>query len=623
MADSQETTRTALVCFATETGTAQDLADETAVVLERLKFSVDVQEADTIAIPSLRNYDLIVFSVSTTGQGDFPANARKFWTSLLRKKLGPTTLDDVKYALVGLGDSSYPKFNFAARKLDKRLHQLGAERLLDSCEADEQDDDSTDGAFIAWLPLFRNAVLQYFPLSDGNEALPDDVDLPPKWRLERQYPESNGCLRSGAYIHDGATNYDERPLPAACLVTLKSNARLTPSEHWQDVRLLTLETPKRLEYFPGDALAILPKNSRESVNTLVEHLKWTHDADIPIRLVPTAESANLSTYRNPPLTIGFFEHSTSLREVLTNYLDINAIPRRSFFARIARYTTNAMHKERLLEFTQADYLDEYYDYATRPRRSILEILQEFDSVKIPWQEAVNVIPALRPRQFSIASGGKLKYFDGGTRFELLVAIVKYRTIIKRIREGVCTRYLASLAVGSTLQVVVKTEGRFYSKLNQMLGPKILIGPGTGVAPLRALIYEEHLRLGGMNQQSAIRLFYGSRNQAADYFFRKEWEKLATENDGRLQLIVNTAFSRDQPQKVYVQDSIREASLVVREMILQGAAIIVCGSSGSMPKAVREAIVCALCSDASMTRRDAEGLLSTLETQGRYKQETWS
>ena len=66
----------------------------------------------------------------------------------------------------------------------------------------------------------------------------------------------------------------------------------------------------------------------------------------------------------------------TLRQLLTEYLDINAIPRRSFFAKIAHFTEDEMQKERALEFTDPQYLDEYFDYATRPRRSILEVLQE-------------------------------------------------------------------------------------------------------------------------------------------------------------------------------------------------------------------------------------------------------
>jgi sulfite reductase alpha subunit-like flavoprotein len=309
-----------------------------------------------------------------------------------------------------------------------------------------------------------------------------------------------------------------------------------------------------------------------------------------------------------------------------------------------------MHRERLLEFTDPQYLDEYFDYATRPRRSILEILQEFDSVQLPWEEVTNIFPLMRPRQFSVASGGVLKTNpDESTRFELLVAIVKYRTVIKRIREGVCTRYLGQLPVGTTLQVSLKTEGRF-SKLSELAGEShILIGAGTGIAPLRALIHEKAVP----NQDlGKTLLFFGCRNEKSDYFFRDEWTAICTQNAGALEVI--SAFSRDQNRKVYVQDRIRERSDLIWEFLRKrNATVVVCGSSGQMPKAVRQALVDALVQQAAKrithtrtgspdvaadgrgesdgdedeesiaTQEDAERYLAKLEKLNRYKQETWS
>lgn len=141
--------RSALILYGTETGTSQDIAEEVGRCLERLHFHTDVTGLDNASLGHMSLYPscITVFVVATTGQGDFPDNARKFWKSLLRRKLSPSTLTETDYAVVGLGDSSYPKFNWAARKLDKRLRQLGATSIIESCEADEQGDDSTDGAF--------------------------------------------------------------------------------------------------------------------------------------------------------------------------------------------------------------------------------------------------------------------------------------------------------------------------------------------------------------------------------------------------------------------------------------------------------------------------------------------
>ena len=628
--------RSALVLYGTETGTSQDLAEEVGRSLERLLFDVDVIGCDNATLQDFWSYDLTVLLISTTGQGDFPTNACKLWKNLLRRKLPPTLLAGVRYGLVGLCDSSYPKFNWAARKLEKRLLQLGAQPILESCEADEQGEDSTDGAFLSWLDQFRSAVMTRFPVPDRQEPL--GQDLPSKWVLQeardvhsRRTPmaEINGGPGLGLRLPD--------VLPDCFSATLELNARITPTTHWQDVRLLRLCTPDKRAYLPGDALAISPENMLGDVNSLIDLMGWQDVADVALVVKSTRPNREASRLRAPPVSLRPEHDQVTLRHLLTRYLDINAIPRRSFFAAIAKYTTDSMHSERLLEFTEPKYLDEYYDYATRPRRSIIEILQEFDSVKIPWQEAINVFPTLRPRQFSIASGGALKAASNGTVFELLVAIIKYKTVIKRTREGVCTRYLAQLPAGLTINIALRTEGRFADEKQLARSNHLLIGAGTGIAPLRALVHEKVLRTFG---DTSTTLVFGARNVDADYFFSEEWAAFAeTQADQALNLKVFPAFSRDQKQKFYVQDQVRMQANRLHSLLMdRKTVVIVCGASGQMPKAVRQALVevirhfpsvvaqhqeHAVNGNVQMSVSAAEQFIATMEKEGRYKQETWS
>lgn len=425
------------------------------------------------------------------------------------------------------------------------------------------------------------------------------------------------------------------PTPGMLRASLNQNSRLTPLTHWQDVRHLTLVTSQRVNYAPGDTLTLFPKNSEENVDHFLDLMGWTSIADRPIHFKPTTSVDDLRIYPPPPIPNLRFGSKATLRELLINHLDITAIPRRSFFSSIAHFTNDEMQKERLLEFTNPEYIDELYDYTTRPRRSILEVLQEFESVKIPWQWIGNVLPILRGRQFSIASGGDLKVSEnGGSKFELLVAIVKYRTVIKKIREGVCTRYLATLPEGSEIDVLLQKGGLHIAK-SEAQRPVIMIGPGTGVAPMRSLIWERLAWAQRMKAQQQSNgnntingdlpavgesvLFFGCRNRDADYFYQDEWEELR----GKLGLRVFTAFSRDQKQKVYVQDLVREqAELVYRLLHEQSGMVYICGSSGRMPQAVREALIEVFQQGGSMEREVAEAYLLDMEKEGRYKQETW-
>ena len=326
--------------------------------------------------------------------------------------------------------------------------------------------------------------------------------------------------------------------PVHLEATLLSQDRLTPKSHWQDVRLFEFSSAP-VDYGPGDVLTIYPQNAEENVTELLHLMRWDEIADAPVTLIPAVRQPSSNQTHPLPALSSSTNMRTTLRYIIQNHIDLNAIPRRSFFATLAHFASDENQKERLIEFTKPELVDELYDYTTRPRRSILEVLQEFDSVRLPWKWAVSLFPHIRGRQFSIASGGALKYDRmGRTRFQLLVAVVEYRTVIKKLRRGLCTRYLTSLREGSRLRVTL-SRSSMQVDLNK---PAIMIGPGTGVAPLRAMIHERML----LEQSSAVKLnpmvlVFGNRNRSADFFFEDEFESVV--GQGRLRLL--TAFSRDQ------------------------------------------------------------------------------
>lgn len=657
--------RTALILYGSETGNAQDVAEELGRLVERLHFLTRVSDMNSVDISTLFQYTFTIFAISTTGQGDIPANAGGFWKSLLRRRLPPDYLQEINFTTFGLGDSSYPKFNWAARKLHKRLSQLGAREIYSRGEADEQHPEGLDGSYLPWSVELRTHLLHRYLLPDNASPIPADVLLQPKWTLdidsglevesispkdscrEEQSIDGSAPIPSeyqgpGPPSTKAIPTNDLLPIQGSLRSTLNENVRVTPKSHWQDVRHLTFTIESPIHYLPGDVLNIIPKNFPEDVEQFLRIMGWGSQADKPIRFVPTFASANLQKYPPPPIPHLLPYPQLTLRSLLTNYLDITSIPRRSFFSIITHFTKDMMHKERLLEFTNPDYIDELYDYTTRPRRSILEVLQEFESVKIPWQWVGTVLPVLRGRQFSIASGGSLKSVLNGTsqqtRIELLVAIVKYRTVIKKIRQGVCTRYLAALPAGTQMNVLLQRGGLGISQA-EATRPVVMIGPGTGVAPLRSLIWErlawakqqknqQHEALSVTDESTSPEqisptgenvLFFGCRNEHSDYFFADEWKFLQE----RLGLEVFTAFSRDQKQKVYVQDLVREQSCLVYRLLHKKQGIVyICGASGKMPQAVREALIEVFQKEGTVDRASAEKYLMSMEKEGRYKQETW-
>ncbi|KAF3902874.1 hypothetical protein AA313_de0208153 [Arthrobotrys entomopaga] len=641
--------RNITILYASETGTTEDYAQELGRTLERLHFTVRMTEMDLFEPRHLLSTPLAIFMCPTTGQGDMPENMQKFWRFLLRKKLPPNLLRDMKFTSFGLGDSTYPKFNWAVRKLHKRLLQLGAQDFYIRGEGDAQHEEGTDGALIPWVEGLSSKLLELFPLPTGVEPLPSHHLLPPKPTVSLD--DTKEAYTSTSYTSNIAVNRG----PNSFTVTVEKNDRLTPQTHFQDVRLFTFSSSHPPSHAPGDALSILPTNPESVVSEAIQILNLPIHPDQPLLITQTSPHPQNQN----------FIHPLTLRTLLTHHLDVTAIPRRSFFTFCAAFTDDETHRERLIDFTDPKYAEELWDYTTRPRRSILEVLQEFGSVKIPLAYLVEMIPRIKARLFSIASskeqytplipssppqppelandktegekvveqiptdkGQIVKSAQKGEKYrlDLLIAIVKYRTVIKRIRRGMCTHYLSELQPGDTLNVTLTRGGlgTSTSKIPSHI-PIIMVGPGTGVAPMRAMIYERIHFI--KTQESTLKpgkmlLFFGCRGRESDYYFGDEWSILQEEY-GTGVFEVKTAFSRDGEEKHYVQHLIKESKRKVWRLAAEmGGAVYVCGSSGRMPQAVREALIEVFEEVGGMGREEAEGYLLGMEGEGRYRQETW-
>lgn len=668
--------RTLMVLYGSETGSAQDYAYEVSRSAQRLHFDTRVMAMNDLELSFLPNLPLVIFVTSTTGQGDVPANMSTFWRFLLRKKLPQDFLSNLWFTSFGLGDSTYLKFNWAVKKLHKRVLQLGGREVCLRGEGDEQHPEGIDSTFLPWLKALFERLLVMWPLPEGVQRIPDHIPLPREYVLEFDLSETmNKSMASGSPTGLCISR------PNSHLATIHRNERVTSKTHWQDVRHLTFTTSEDITYYPGDVLSLSPQNLARDVSAFLALQGWDSIADIPLKIAPTMYLTSLSTSSSnlpvPPPPIPNPISPLTLRTLLTHHLDFTAIPRRSFFSHIANYTIDPRHKERLLEFVDPENVDELWDYTTRPRRTILEVLQEFGSVKLDWQEGLlcgGGIGIIRERLFSIASsqqGMHLTRSYGTTNkpgyssldetflapnhtVEILAAIVKYQTVLKRPRTGLCTRWLTTLSTGDKVNIVITRNvggagtSFFRSTSAELERPVIMICPGTGVAPMRSLAWER-LSIGIVQGKKTgdMLLFFGCRNREADFFFKGEWERWQHnhENDdgsiteqgnghdnvsrckyGSRKVFV--AFSRDQKQKHYVQNLIHEHTAAVFHALHdQEGVVYVCGSSGRMPQAVREALIMVFEQGGpeegeKMGRGQAEKYLVDMERTGRYRQETW-
>lgn len=465
--------------------------------------------------------------IATTGQGDPPANMQQFWRLLLRKNLPANMLQDLKYGVLGLGDSSYQKFNFAAKKLNRRLAQLDGKELLPIGLADDQHDLGIDAVIDPWIKKLWDEVGNTFNISVEDKIGEENLIIE---RFDVAVIESgqlssmNNLCRSqnDIYAHEEVLMKDQ-----VRIGTIVENKRTTTEDHFQDVRLIQIQADN-VEYQPGDVVYVRPKNSVEQVKHFFNIL---HEHDI--KLFPdTVIQVSQKDIKVPSV----LQRSLTLGEIVEQYWDLNFKPRRSTMYTLSLISENKLEKEKLREFSSSTGQEELYDYINRPRRNILELLVDFPHTtdRLNVKVLFEIMSPIKPRAYSIASSLKAT----PNAIQILIAVIRYKTKMQEPRFGLCSKWLSSLKSNDKV-VFWLQKGTFQFAKNK---PMILIGPGTGLAPFRSLLLE---RAAVDESLKDYALFFGCRYKEKDYHCKEDLEKLSKEKD----LKVFCAFSRDQEHKM--------------------------------------------------------------------------
>ncbi|CAM6086168.1 unnamed protein product [Calypogeia fissa] len=642
--------RKLLILYATETGNAQDVAERIAREATRRHYRPVLQSTESYEPGALPMENSVVFVASTCGQGDAPSAMKNFWRYLLRKSLGKSWLRGVHYAVFGLGDSGYQKYNIVAKKLDRRLADLGGEEIVSKGLGDDQHRSGYEAALDPWLATFWAAMRERFPLPDGVfDPNPKDFGSAtldrPKFRVTyheppthaqlstlttadhpasqsvqekwMEYQHARVMLDSAAgdvpnhFEHEGAGYSPNRPIFAKMV----KNERLTAEDHEHNVRHIEFDLGQTdIRYSPGDILTLVPSQEEDAINGFLKRLSLDGAAFV------TVEAAGLDCSWNNPqlLQLG----PVQIKSLVEGVLDVSsASPRRFFFEVMSHFATAEHEKEKLQYFASSDGRDDLYQYNQRERRSVLEVLEDFPSVQLPLEWVLQVVPRLKARSFSIASSPRAH----ANQAHITLAVVKWKTKLQRQRHGLCSTWLSELDpnLGEVRVPVWITCGAL--KLPSPSVPLILVGPGTGCAPFRSFV-EERMIVSASKPVAPILFFFGCRNEAKDFLYRDFWQSCSL-GRGVLSPDVGggliVAFSRDQPQKVYVQQKIREHKELVWTLLQAGASIFISGSANKMPAQVTSAFEEIIVSETGMTRESAMRQVKELERLGRFSVEAWS
>lgn len=530
-ASAPSKSKSLLILYGSQTGTAEGLAKRLAKEAGRQNFNPRVREANAFAQVDWANAERLLLITSTWGDGDPPDNAAAFWAHL-NSDAAPK-LAHLAYSVLALGDKNYGDFCGAGRKFDERLAALGARCLhpRTDCDVDYEKAAKTWSEGV-WAALAGGESVISEPVISKSAA--GGADGSP-----------NGALNTGSLIPDSLPYSRARPFPARLL----TNRRLNAPASAKDTRHFEIDLDgSGLQYEVGDALGVMPANDAALVGEIIAALGC--DGEEAVKDATGAE--------------------TSLRHALLHSFHVTQPPP-AFVKAVAERARDATLHAMLEPGRKAD-LDQFL-YG----REVIDLLLAYPAVKFGPGEFIGLLRKLQPRLYSISSSPKAN----PGHVHLTVGTVRYETH-GRARRGVCSTFLADRVDAQTaVPIFVQTSHGFRLPADGAT-PVIMVGPGTGVAPFRAFL-QERRAVGATGHNW---LFFGDQQRECDFLYREELEALAAE---KTLTRFDTAFSRDQKEKVYVQNRMQDHARALWAWLEEGAHFYVCGDAKRMAKDVDSAL----------------------------------
>ena len=366
------------------------------------------------------------------------------------------------------------------------------------------------------------------------------------------------------------------------LAEVTMNYLLTAEGSEKETRHVELTLDEGMYYSPGDAVGILPENRREAVDEVLAALKWTGSERV----------------------LDHYKVEISLDEALRTRLAIGKLTRGSV-TQLAKLSPG-VEGLKAMNGQENKARAEEYCYG----REFVDLALDFPGVITEPQQLFQVLARLTPRMYSIASSQR-KY---PKTVQTTVRVVRYESH-GRGRQGLASGHLGERApVGGTMPIFLHANANFRLP-EDTSAPVIMIGPGTGIAPFRAFLEEREAN----GDPGDNWLFFGEQRAALDFLYKDELQEM--HRSGLLSRL-DTAFSRDQHKKIYVQDRMQENASELYAWLERGAYFYVCGDATRMAKDVETALLDVIAKGANSTHDYANEYLAGMKKQKRYQRDVY-
>ncbi|MCJ1224416.1 hypothetical protein MMC12_001061 [Toensbergia leucococca] len=383
-------------------------------------------------------------------------------------------------------------------------------------------------------------------------------------------------------------------------VRVRENRRLTPLNYERNIFHIEFDLgDSGLKYEIGEALGIHAENDEKEVENFIKFYSLNPEEIVE---VPSREDARV------------LENRTIYQSLMQN-IDIFGKPPKRFYEALAEFADDPKEQKELLTLGGPEGANEFKRRAEVDTITYADVLLEFPSAHPSFHDIVRIVSPMKRREYSIASCQKVT----PTSVALMIVVVGWVDPKGRDRFGQATRFLNKMKVGAAVTVSVKPSVmKLPPKSTQ---PLIMAGLGTGLAPFRAFVQHRAWEKAQGREVGAVLLYMGSRHQREEYCYGEEWE--AYQAAGLITLL-GRAFSRDQAQKIYIQDRMRQTmNDIIQAYLKEEGAFYLCGPTWPVPD-VTNVLEDAIARDAKTLGKkvDSRKEIERLKDQGRYVLEVY-
>ncbi|MFF7190313.1 bifunctional cytochrome P450/NADPH--P450 reductase [Streptomyces sp. NPDC008222] len=579
------------VAYGSSLGSCEDLARTIADRGERSGFGTTLVGLDELG-DNLPTEGLLVV-VASSYNGKAPDNAQRF-DDLLAAGLPAGSLSDVRFALLGAGNTQWvATYQAFPKRIGEGLLAAGATPVIERGIADAAGD--FDGMASRWMNTLWTTLAEEYAADTSPASGPryqvqllTEADVRPAIVSEQAYPLT--VVANEELVADATGLWDfqiEPPRPSA--------------------KSITIELPEGVTYDTGNHLAVFAKNGPALADRALARLGV--DRDQVLRLnQPAGGRTHLPV--GTPVTAGL---------LLSEFLELQDVATRSQIQTLAEYTRCPWTRPQLQAYTAetGEAEERYRSEILGKRISVLGLLERFPAVELPLAVFLEMTGPIRPRFYSISSAP----LASPRHVRLTVGLLEGPALSGDGHyRGTCSSYIAGLEPGDVVYGYVRVPSPAFAPPADPATPLILIGPGTGIAPLRGFLEERAHQHANGTQAGLSQVFVGCRHPEHDYFYRQEmqdWEQAGIAQ-------VHTAFSAvtGHPAR-FVQNAIANAADTVWQAIQDGAYVYVCGDGRRMAPAVREALAAIYRERTGSDDEAAQQWLTRLEADERYQQDVFA